>query len=126
MNNTNKEKQAVLIAVQGIRAPACNEEYDIHRMVQQAREQAGLLFRHEATLAPGCRIDFLVGRTGIEIKKSRPDRKRLIQQLHRYLESDMLDSVIVISERTVSLPAKLLGKEVTEVSLSRLWGVALP
>ena len=63
---------------------------------------------------------------GIEVKKGRPASAELKRQLARYLESDALDAVIVVTQRTTALPDAILGKPVRLVSLNRLWGVALP
>ena len=63
---------------------------------------------------------------GIEIKKGRPAATALTQQLRRYLESDDLDAAVVVVQRALPLPGRILGKPVRIVSLNRLWGVALP
>ena len=47
-------------------------------------------------------------------------------QLERYLASDDLAAVVVVTQRAVSLPRTLHGKPVELVPLNRLWGVALP
>ena len=120
------EIQAVTDALLSLRAGALSEEYDLHRLIGQALEHAGLAFVHECPLAPRCRIDFLVGRVGIEVKKGNPQRKLLLRQLSRYLASDMLDAVVVVCPRTVALPERLQNKRVVVVSLNHLWGVALP
>ena len=72
------------------------------------------------------RIDFLAGTIGIEVKKGRPDRRTLLAQITRYLESGRLSEIVVVMQRAVSLPERVLGRRVTVVSLNRLWGVALP
>ena len=64
---------AVLDALKELRSPFALYEMDIHQMVAQRLRDAGLPFIHEARLAPGCRIDYLVEKIGIEIKKGKPD-----------------------------------------------------
>ena len=49
-----------------------------------------------------------------------------VQALRRYLASDELDAVIVVTQRVTHVPASITGKPVYLVSLNRLWGVALP
>ena len=87
---------------------------------------AGLPAVHEALLAPGCRIDYLVGGVGVEIKKGRPDPAALRRQLDRYAACQGVEALVVLTERAVPLPARLHGKPVRGVALNRLWGVALP
>ena len=91
-----------------------------------ALQSAGLEFEHEHKLGPRRRIDFLVDRVGLEVKKGRPASSALAKQLRRYLESDDLDAVIVVTQRVTALPKTIGGKPVYLISLNRLWGVALP
>ena len=121
-----QEMNRVAAAIARVRMPARPEEYDIHAAVAQALAAAGLDYEHEARLGPRRRIDFLVGRVGIEVKKGRPAAAALVKQLRRYLETDGLDGVIVVAQRAAALPQVLCGKPVRLVSLDRLWGVALP
>ena len=117
---------AIVAALASVRMPAQPEEYDIHAAVAGALSAAGLDYEHEYKLGPRRRIDFRVGRVGIEVKKGRPASSELREQLRRYLESDALDAVIVVTQRVTALPATICGKPVRLVSLNRLWGVALP
>ncbi len=116
----------VISALAAVRVPAQPEEYDIHAAVAEALAGAGLEYAHEYKLGPRRRIDFRVGRVGIEVKKGRPATSQLTEQLRRYLESDDLDAVIVVTQRATALPGTICGKPVLLVSLNRLWGVALP
>ena len=68
----------------------------------------------------------LVGGVGVEIKKGRPNARDLLRQVERYLACDELAEIIVVTQKDTPLPARVLGKRVTSVSLNRLWGVALP
>ena len=116
----------IVAALSAVRMPAQPEEYDIHAAVAAALSEAGLEFEHEYRLGPRRRIDFRVGRIGIEVKKGRPTSPALATQLRKYLESDALDAVIVVTQRVTRVPDTLCGKPVVLVSLNRLWGVALP
>lgn len=113
-------------ALSGLRMPAMPGEYDIHSQIAAALSENGLEYSHEYRLAPRCRIDFRVGRVGIEVKKGRPSSAQLTKQLRRYLDSPELDGMVVVMQRVVSLPAFIAGKPVHIISLNRLWGVALP
>ena len=116
----------IINVLASVRVPAQPEEYDIHAAVAEALAGAGLAYAHEYRLGPRCRIDFAVGRVGIEVKKGRPATAQLVRQLRRYLESDMLEGIIVVTQRATVLPDTICGKPVRQVSLNRLWGVALP
>ncbi len=123
---TSRDMDRIGSALSTVRVPARPEEYDIHAAVAGALDAAGLDYAHEYRLGPRCRIDFAVGRVGIEVKKGRPAASQLAAQLRRYLESDALDGVIVVTQRALPLPATINGKPVRLISLNRLWGVALP
>lgn len=126
MQHTSPSMRDIVAALGAVRVPAQPEEYDIHRAVADALRSAGLAFEHEYRLGARRRVDFRVGRIGIEVKKGRPASADLSRQLRRYLESDALDGMVVVVQRATALPAVLCGKPVALVSLNRLWGVALP
>ena len=116
----------VLDALKELRSPFALYETDLHQMVAKRLTDAGLDFIHEAKLGPGCRIDFLVGHIGVEIKKGKPDVNALKRQLARYAVFDEIEAIVVLSPRAVSLPGSVLGKPVHVIVLNHLWGVALP
>ncbi|MBR6767795.1 MAG: hypothetical protein IKM02_07580 [Clostridia bacterium] len=126
MTGVQSEMKAIIEAVSALRTPAIPGEYDIHGQIAEALARAQIDFTHEYRLRPRCRIDFRAGRIGIEVKKGRPASSELTRQLRRYLESEELDGMIVVTQRAVNLPATLCGKPVFLLSLNRLWGVALP
>ena len=118
--------QQVLTALAAIRAPQTRDEYDLHGLVADALQRAEIDFRHEAPLAPRCRIDFLCGTVGIEIKRGRPDVNAVGKQLRRYADSGKLTAIILLSEKTApSLPGFVSGIPVYPVSLQKLWGIAI-
>ena len=91
-----------------------------------ALERAGIAARHEARLCPGCRIDFLCGHVGIEVKKNRPPRASLMKQIARYAASPDISALILVAPGDLRLPREVCGVSVECVALARLWGVALP
>ncbi len=126
MNALSREIERVAAALCAVRVPAQPEEYDIHAAVARALADAALEYEHEYRLGPRRRVDFRVGRIGIEVKKGRPASSKLAEQLRRYLESDGIDAIVVVTQRATALPATIAGKPVCLISLNRLWGVALP
>ena len=87
---------------------------------------AGLPCEHEYRPRPARRIDFFLDGVGVEIKKGRPNARELLKQVERYLACDELKEIVVVTQKDTPLPAYVLGKRVTCISLDRLWGVALP
>ena len=109
-----------------LRIPAVPGEYDLHEMVRSAFCVAGIDFEHEVNIAPRCRIDFLVGDIGVEIKQGKQYASRLRVQAVRYLSSPLLNGLILVTTRGVHLPGVIMGKPTYILGLNRLWGVALP
>lgn len=118
--------QTVLDALCELRSPFALYENDIHRFVEARLKEAGLPYRHEARIGPGCRIDYLVGDVGVEIKKGRQFSATLIKQLRRYAACDGVSALVVVTQRSVALPPTAAGKPLRMVALNQLWGVALP
>ena len=116
---------AVWEALQGLRVPIQQGEYDLHHLVAEALTAHGIASVHEAPLGPRCRIDLLCGTVGIEIKRGKPNRTQLLRQLTRYAECEAVSCLIVVAERSVDLPRTLRGKPVRVLCLNRLWGIAL-
>ena len=116
---------AVLDALRELRPPFAPYESDIHHMVGERLKAAGLPCAHEARIGKGCRIDYLVGGVGVEIKKGKPDVQALIKQLMRYAACEGVEAIVVVTQRSVALPGSVGGKPVRAVALNQLWGVAL-
>ena len=118
--------ESVLEALRAMRPPYALYEADLHRMVAERLAECGFVFQHEATVSRGCRIDYLVGDVGVEIKKGKPRPTDLQKQLSRYAQSESVRSLIVLSWCSVDLPERINGKPVHALALSQLWGVSLP
>ena len=117
--------ECVLQALQTLRAPIQQGEYDLHRLVMDALDKASVAYEHEVPLAPRCRIDLMCGDVGIEVKRGSVDRARIRQQLQRYAGCEQVAGLILVTEKTVDLPRTMNGKPVRLVCLNRLWGIAL-
>ena len=133
MTETNKQPQGdrtdperFIAALRELRSPFALYEQDIHQAVARQLTEAGLPFIHEKVIAPGCRIDFWCGGVGVEIKKGRPRPSALLEQLRRYAVSEEIAALVVLTQRSVRLPASVCGKPLVQLTLNQLWGVALP
>lgn len=112
-------------ALCALRAPLQQGEYDLHRLVMDALDAAGIPWEHEVRLAPRCRIDLMCGGVGIEIKRGRIEKARILEQLRRYAACEQVEGLILVTEKTVPVPHSIGGKPVSVVCLNRLWGIAL-
>ena len=117
--------ERIIEAISQLRAPLQQGEYDLHRLVMDVLDEGGIPWEHEVRLAPRCRIDLMCGGVGIEIKRGKPIRGRLIEQLTRYALCPQVEGLILVVERSVDLPRMIAGKPVKTVCLNRLWGIAL-
>ena len=116
----------VLGALQALRVGLSTSEHELHRQIGASLQQAGIPYEHEKPLSARCRIDFLADGVGIEVKRSRPNKTRLMGQIGRYLSSDLLSAIVIVCEQGLELPPTVLRKPCRVVSLRRLWGVAHP
>ena len=117
--------ETVLSALRALRVPPQRGEYDLHALVREALARAGLQAEHETPLAPRCRVDFLCEGVGIEVKRGRAERARVLAQLRRYAACERVRALVLVTERTLALPDSLSGKPLRIICLSRLWGIAL-
>ena len=121
-----EEMERVLDALRAVRCGASATEEELHALAAQAFAAAGISAQHEARLGPRCRIDFLCGNIGVEIKKSRPERGKLLAQLTRYADCEQVAALVVVAPRGVNLPKTIGGKPAAMLALERLWGIWLP
>ena len=117
--------ERIIEAISALRAPLQQGEYDLHRLVMDALDAAALPWEHEVKLAPRCRIDLMCGGVGIEIKRGKVEKARIIEQLRKYAECPQVQGLILVTEKTVPVPHTIYGKPVRLVCLNRLWGIAL-
>jgi len=120
------EIEQICAALSALRIPVAPEERLLHEMVASALEGAGIAAKHEAMIAPRCRIDFLAGNIGIEVKRGKLGAARLRAQASRYLASELVSALILVTTDFAPLPERIDGKPVVVFGLNRLWGVALP
>ncbi len=117
--------EQVVAALSSLRVPPGTGELDMHARIADGLAVAGIPFTHEAKLAPRCRIDFLIGGIGLEVKCGKPNRTALIRQLSRYAACEGVTELIVVVARSVHLPTRILDKPCLMLSMNRLWGIAL-
>lgn len=81
---------------------------------------AGIAYAREHSLGGFGRIDFLIGRIGLEVKVSHISSPREIhRQIARYCRSPEIEGLILATGRSVVLP--VMDKPVVVLSLGRAW-----
>ena len=120
------ELDEVIRVLGTLRAPQAAQEAELQQAVEACLNEHGISFTREAVLGPRARIDFLTeGGIGIELKKGRPESRGLRSQLERYAASEAVQALVVLTQKSASVPARVKGKVCVQISLNRLWGVAL-
>ncbi|WP_133158682.1 hypothetical protein [Clostridium thermosuccinogenes] len=118
--------ERVLKVLRNIRTGVTIEEYSLQDAIAHLLMASGIPFKKEYKLAPRNRIDFFVeGGVGIEVKKGKPNRTDVVRQLERYASFGDINTIILVVERSVNIPARINGKRCILFGLNRLWGVAL-
>lgn len=81
--------------------------------IAAALQAAGVAFEREVRLSDRDRIDFMVGSVGVEVKLDG-SLSALTRQLHRYAQSDRVESLLVVTTRArlARVPQSLNGKRV--------------
>lgn len=111
-----------------LRVGVISEEYDLQGEIANALLQAGLGFEKEYVLGPGNRVDFLTSDgVAVEVKKGKPNRARLCEQIFRYAGFDSVRGIIIVVETSIKfpIPGEVNGKPCTTLGLRGLWGIAL-
>ncbi|MDO5022814.1 MAG: DEAD/DEAH box helicase [Eubacteriales bacterium] len=118
--------EAVYNSLLSMRVPQVFNEQALHNITLKTLRANGFEPEHEVLLSLGSRIDILVSNIGIEIKKGKPQKKALLNQLNRYAASDKIKGFIVLAEKSLNLPETISGKPLKMLSLQKLWGIANP
>ena len=97
---------------------AAQTEEELQAAIAACFDAEGIEFRREHHLSPADRVDFLVGRTGVEVKVGG-SQSALIRQVHRYAQSEELDAIIIVTTRAYhTIPAdQISGCRVVVVNL---------
>lgn len=118
--------EKVLVSLRTIRGSRVGQlEFALHDAVCASLTAHHIRFEKEYAFAAGCRADAWVDGIVIEVKKQRPSRATLMDQLTRYAEQDAVRGIVVVLERSIVLPGTIEGKPVHVLSLNSLWGIAL-
>lgn len=118
----------VLDALRDLRCGPMVDEYALQDKIEQALTSAAIAFEKERRLGKGMRVDFLTaGGIAIEVKKGKPTRWRVLDQIERYAQSAEVAGVLIVVETGLRNQVELTGngKPCHILGLSKLWGIAL-
>lgn len=118
--------ERVCTAIQSIRVTHIDMEYDMQAQVAAAFDKAGIPYKKEHRLGPRNRVDFYVDGIAVELKKGRPNRQKVIDQLYRYAAFECVQAVILVLQNSMQVPlSEINGKPFRVIGLQKLWGIAL-
>lgn len=124
---TAKAVHHLLKVLRGVRVSQVGlSEVTLHGHIAQALTTAGIEYRREFVFAKGCRADFWV-EPGIviEVKKKRPDRARLEVQLSKYASVDKVGCLVLMLEKSITVPSPWEGVPLHIVSMNAAWGISI-
>jgi hypothetical protein len=88
--------------------------------IANALELAGVLFEREVRLSDEDIVDFMIGPVAVEVK-IKGAKAAIYRQLERYAQHDCVTAILLVSSRSMHLPALINGKPTLVASLSRGW-----
>jgi len=118
---------SVVGACKRIHLPPVRLESQVVDAIRKEFRRADLSFEEEVTVAPRCRVDFVVeGAVAVEVKKGKPNSRVVSGQIERYAAAPMVEGVVLVSERgLIDHLEEAHGKPVRYVALAKNWGIAL-
>lgn len=116
----------VCAAISSIRVMHVNMEYDLQRDVATALAAQNISFQKEYQLGPGNRVDFLIDGIVVEIKKGKPNRQRVLEQIQRYAHFECVGAVVLVVQTSLQMPIEMVNEKPCKIiGLQKLWGIAL-
>lgn len=121
----NEEIKKIMNILSEIRISATVDEFEIHEQIKKALQNCGIKFIHEYKILTRKRFDFWINGIVIEVKKSKPSKCSLLNQLNRYTKVPEVKAIIVLLEKSIDLPKELNEKPIYVKSLNENWGLAI-
>lgn len=118
--------QSVINALKPLRIGVITEEYDLQTAIAAALDVANIQYIRECKLGPRNRVDFFIDGIVIEVKKSKPNSRHVIEQLERYASFKQVTAIILVIEKNLDIPKTINGKPCVSFGLNKQWGIALP
>jgi hypothetical protein len=93
------------------------DEKDLQEAIETIFTEEKIAFRREAQLSSGGRIDFLIGKLGVEIKVGH-SYADVIFQLHAYAKCAEIEELVLVTTRlTHQMPPHINNKRLTTVNM---------
>lgn len=115
----------ILSALSKIRISRTMDEHHIHEEIKKALNKEKIRYKHEYKLLSHKRFDFWIDGIILEVKKQKPQKMQLLNQLNRYTKVPDVKAIIVVLEKSISIPHEINGKPVVVKSLNANWGLAI-
>lgn len=120
--------EQVMVALSGLRIGIVTEEWELQKKIAAILNDSHIKYNKEHQLGPGSRVDFMTeSGVAVEVKKGKPNRTRLVDQMNRYAAYDEVKAVVIVVETSLRTPIteSANGKPCAVVGLQKLWGIAL-
>lgn len=101
------------------RFPLRTEE-ECQRMIADQFRYAGVDCDREVRLSPEDIVDFMIGGVAIEVKL-RGQRREIYRQCERYCEHPEVTALILATNASMGLPARIKDKPVFIANLGKAW-----
>lgn len=88
--------------------------------LEAALVRAGIPYEREAILSSKDRIDFMIGDVGVEMKIDGSPRS-IFRQVERYSAHERIASLVLATNKAMTLPSSIGGKPASVVSLGMGW-----
>ena len=118
--------QRIIEALNKLRTNPVNDEYVLQIEIARLLCLSRITFQREYMLGPRNRVDFITDNgIVIEVKKGKPNKTQVINQLRRYAAFPKVKGIILVVEKNLDIPREINGKPCRSFGLNKLWGIAL-
>ena len=97
-----------------------SDEMRCHGQIKDLFDKLNIGYQHEVRLSQASRIDFMIGKVGVEVKVKGVARS-IFKQLQRYAQHDEVDCIILLTNKSMGLPALIEGKPAYYVNMGKAW-----
>lgn len=122
-----KSLENIISLVKSIRINPVKQESNLSDLIKDVLVEGGVQCEREVAVCKGARVDLLTeDGVAIEVKRGKPNSRRVSEQICRYAENENVKAVILVSERgLVHHLSEANGKPVRYVALSHNWGMTV-
>lgn len=121
----DQEITQILDVLSTIHVSNTTNETQIHNEIKKTFQDRGIKFIHEYKILTRKRFDFWINGIVLEVKKRKPTKISLLNQLDRYTKVPEVKAIIVVLEKSIDLPKELNEKPIFVKSLNQNWGITV-